>query len=55
MTRPRDPMPAFLYAPPPSRMPWPRAALRIVGVLIAAWMIAVGIIWLGCVLAGTCS
>lgn len=54
MTRPRDPMPAFLYAPP-ARVPWYKAALRIVGVLIAAWMSMIGLMWLGSVLAGTCS
>lgn len=47
-------VPAFLYTPPPAPVPWHRTALRIVGVLVGAWLIAVAFLWSVCLIAGGC-
>ncbi len=49
-----DPQPAWVPEPRRERLPFARAALAIVAMLLASWCMSVGMIWTACNLSGAC-
>lgn len=52
--RPRPSEPAFVPDPPRVHLSRARLGFAILCTLIGSWLIAVTLIWIGCIISGAC-